>query len=85
MSSDDAKRLFRKMSNTTSYSSHFGERPRAVEDFKILQKKRLGDLSISNILKPAVVRMIEHWLQINDDQEFTGRVFFTLREMSTVV
>lgn len=67
MSSEDAKKLFRKMSNTTSYSSHYGERPRAVEDFKILNKKKLSDLPISNILKPSVVRTIEHWLTINDD------------------
>jgi hypothetical protein len=37
MPAEDAKRLFRKMANTTSYAMEFGERPKAVEDFKILQ------------------------------------------------
>jgi len=36
MHPEDAKRLFRKMANTTSYANDFGERPKAVEDFKIL-------------------------------------------------
>jgi len=36
MPAEDAKRLFRKMANTTSYAMEFGERPKAVEDYKIL-------------------------------------------------
>jgi len=36
MPPEDAKRLFRKMANTTSYASEFGERPKAIEDYKIL-------------------------------------------------
>jgi hypothetical protein len=52
MPADDAKRLFRKMANTTSYAMEFGERPKAVEDFKILQQKELSQLCLSNILKP---------------------------------
>ena len=85
MSAEDARALFTKMSNMTSYASHFGSAPKAVEDFKILQKKKLSDLPISRILKPSVLRVFEHWLQINDQDEFTQKLFFTLREMNTVV
>ena len=42
MPAEDAKRLFRKMANTTSYASEFGDRPKKVDDYKILQQKKLG-------------------------------------------
>jgi len=58
MSSNDAKKLFRKMANTTSYASEFGERPKAVEDYKILQHKQLDELYLSKILKPHVLNII---------------------------
>merc|ERR1719469_1594967 len=62
------------MSSLRSSSSHCA-----------LQKKKLSDLPISRILKPSVLRVFEHWLQINDQDEFTQKLFFTLREMNTVV
>jgi hypothetical protein len=66
MSAEDARTLFTKMSNTTSYASHFGAAPKLAEDFKILKTKKLGELAISRILKPSVLKIFEHWLRIND-------------------
>lgn len=86
MNAEDAKRLFRKMANTTSYAMEFGERPKAVEDYKILQHKKLDELYLSQILKPSVKNILQKWLNLNaDDSEFIGRVYFTLREMNTTV
>jgi len=81
----DAKAIFRKITTTTSYSKTFGEKPKAKEDYNILTKKKFSELQISQILKPDVIRILSKWLMINDQDKFTGRIYFTVREMFTVV
>ena len=42
-------------------------------------------MPIASILKPAVRQILNRWLEINDQDKFTGRIYFTVREMFTVV
>ena len=37
------------------------------------------------MLKPHVAQCLNRWLEINDQDKFTGRIYFTVREMYTVV
>jgi len=81
----NARAHFRKITTQTSYCKTFGERPKAQEDFNILKSKKFTDLSIIKILKPHVAQTLNRWLEINDQDKFTGRIYFTVREMYTVV
>jgi len=40
---------------------------------------------MSQILVPSARDSLSRWLTINDQDKFTGRIFFTVREMFTVV
>ena len=62
----NAKSVFRKMTNTTQYAQQFGARPKELKDYKVLDKKPLGKLSISQVLKPEITQMLSRWLAIND-------------------
>lgn len=73
------------MTNQTSYRTQFGEPPKAAEDYVILKQKKLRDLEISKYMKESTKNYIEQWLKINDQDEFTKRIYFTLREIYTVV
>lgn len=69
----------------TSYCQTFGEKPKAAEAFSILKMKKLDELPFNEILLPEVVKILAKWLIINDQDMFTGRIYFTIREMYTVV
>ncbi len=73
------------MTTTTAYNSTFGLRPAAEKDFEVLKEKQFSTLPSAQILKPAIRGYLTKWLQINDQDKFTGRIFFTVREMFTVV
>lgn len=80
-----AKDFFRKKQVTTSYANNFGDKPQAGKDTGILKEKAFKNLPIAQILKPNVREMMNRWLTINDQDKFTERIFFTVREMYTVV
>lgn len=69
----------------TSYCQTFGEKPKAAEAFSILKMKKFNELPINEILLPEVVSILTKWLTINDQDMFTGRIYFTIREMYTVI
>ena len=69
----------------TSYCQTFGENPKAAEAFSILKMKKFNELPINEILLPEVVSILTKWLTINDQDMFTGRIYFTIREMYTVI
>ncbi len=73
------------MQTTTTYSNTFGARPKAKEDYDILKYKSFADLTMCSILKPHVLAYLDRWLKINDQNEFKGRIFFTVRDMYTIV
>lgn len=50
-----------------------------------MKKKRFSEIDFSSILKPAPCSMIEKWIIGDSDEEFVSRVFFTLRDMYTIV
>ena len=79
------KELFRRMNFMTSYSINFGERPRMTEDQEILRYKKLSDLLISKILKPQAIQFFEKWLEVNEKNELTSKLYLTLRNMYTRV
>jgi len=85
MTADDAKKIFRKFTTTTSYSKTFGSPPTAQADYNILKTKSLGELPIASILNQRTIAILDKWLKINDQDEYTGRIYFTVREMATVV
>lgn len=37
------------------------------------------------MIKPEPLRMLEKWIQADNEEEFTARVYFTLRDMYTIV
>lgn len=82
---DSAKETFRKINGKSSYNRQFGERPKEEEAYTIVQKKKLSDLDFASILKPAPLAMIEKWISNGSEEEFTAKVFFTLRDMYTIV
>jgi hypothetical protein len=47
--------------------------------------KKFSELPINQILIPEVVSILTKWLTINDQDMFTGRIYFTIREMYTVI
>lgn len=50
-----------------------------------MKNKKFSDLPIAKVLKPSVSEILNRWLLINDQDKFTGRIYFTVREMYTVV
>jgi len=85
MSAEDAKRVFRKLSNTTTHCRTFGEKPTAAADYQILKNKRFAELEISKVLNANAIQILDKWLANNDQDEFTGKIYFLVREMATVV
>jgi hypothetical protein len=53
--------------------------------FNIVKKRRISELDFSAILKSEPLAMIEKWIGNESDEEFTARVFFTLRDMYTYI
>jgi len=80
-----AKQTFRKMSTKSSYNRQFGERPKEEEAYHIVKKKRFSEIDFSSILKPGPCAMVEKWIIGDSDDEFVSRVFFTLRDIYTIV
>lgn len=83
--STNVKEILRKLNTTSAYCTSFGEKPAAEQDFTVLKEKQFTKLACSQILKPHVRDTLNSWLQMNDQDLFTGRIFFTVREMFTVV
>ena len=50
-----------------------------------MKEKQFSKLQIAQVLKPGIRDILNRWLTINDQEKFTGRIFFTVREMFTVV
>jgi hypothetical protein len=82
---DQAQHEFRKMTVMTHYSTFFGSKPKEAQDFEILKHKKFSKLPIATVLKPNVVNTVERWLGINDQDEFTRRVYATVRDIYTAV
>jgi hypothetical protein len=55
MSAEDAKKVFRKLANTTTHCRTFGEKPTAAADFNILKNKRFSELEISKVLNTNAI------------------------------
>jgi len=51
----------------------------------IMKKKNFRSLDISMYIQEIPARFIEKWIQINDQDEFTKRIYFTIREIHTIV
>lgn len=81
----NARDIFRKMTLKTSYYSQFGEPPKATEDFVVLKQKKFGALDISKFINPEAVKYVEKWMTINDYDDFIKRLFFTTREINTII
>ena len=73
------------MAVQTNYAKNFGDRPKAKQDFNILKDKPFTKLPIAQVLKPNIAAMLSRWLTINDQDKFTGRIYYTVREMFTVI
>lgn len=73
------------MYNKSSYNSQFGDRPKGAEDYVIMKYKKFRTLEISQYIQPVAAQYIEKWLTINDQDEFIKRIFFTIRDLHTVV
>lgn len=85
MQPGNVKEYFLKQMTQTTYCQTFGDKPKAVEAFSILKMKKFSELPFKDILLPEVVQILTKWLLINDQDMFTGRIYFTIREMYTVI
>lgn len=50
----NAKEIFRRMTQTTSYAKQFGDKPRARQEFAVLREKPLIKLPCAQVLKPKI-------------------------------
>jgi hypothetical protein len=55
LTAEDAKKIFRKSTTTTSYSKSFGAAPTAQADYNILKNKSLSELPIGSILNQKTI------------------------------
>ena len=62
-----------------------GEPPKAQEEFAILKTKKFRDLDISKFFIEMSAIYIETWLKINDSDELISTLYFTLRDLYTVI
>lgn len=81
----NAKALYRKLNYQTSYSRQVGEPPKAQEEFTILKTKKFRELEMSKFFNEISAIYIETWLKINDSDELISTLYFTLREIYTVI
>lgn len=51
----------------------------------ILKQKNFRELEISKYIQPEKAQYIEKWVKINDQDEYTKRIYFTIREINTIV
>ena len=80
---EQAQKQFRKMTNVTNYSTNFGVRSKEADDYEILRYKKFSSVKIATILKHEVAATIDRWLQINDDEMYAKRIYFTVRDIFT--
>lgn len=85
VSVEDAKREFWKLNSVSSYASNFGATTKHEEQSGILKYQKFGQLAISGILKQEIKDMIDNWLSMNDVEDFTLRIYTTVRDMYTVI
>lgn len=71
------------MTNVTNYSTNFGLRSKANDDYEILRYKKFSTIRIASILKSDVNATIDRWLQINDDESYARRIYVTVRDIFT--
>ena len=71
------------MTNVTNYSTNFGVRSKEADDYEILRYKKFSSVKIATILKHEVAATIDRWLQINDDEIYAKRIYFTVRDIFT--
>jgi len=50
-----------------------------------LKQKKFGSLDISKFINPEAVKYVEKWMSINDYDDFIKRLFFTTREINTII
>ena len=65
------------MNNQSHYKTQYGgsNSPQKPKDTDAMKYKSFGQLHIVSILKPEVLKIIEHWLRINDVDEFKRRIY----------
>lgn len=80
-----AREQFRKKANQTCYRYQFGEPPKAAEDYIIIKQKKLSSLEIATYLQPQASSFIERWCTLTNPDDFVKRLYFTLREMHTII
>lgn len=83
MSVEEARREYWKMHTSTDYGLSYGTFEKKRGDHEILRIKKLADIPQSSHLKPEIKEMLEHWLSINNVEEFTSRIYATIRSMYT--
>jgi hypothetical protein len=71
------------MTNVTNYATNFGLRSKEADDYEILRYKKFSQLKIAAVLRPDVNATIDRWLQINDDEIYAKRIYFTVRDIHT--
>lgn len=80
-----AKALYRKLNYQTAYQKQYGEPPKAAEDFQVMKQKKFRDIEISRYFEKLPTIYVEKWLLINENDELISQLYFTCREMFTVI
>lgn len=81
----EALNFFRKLSLKTSYCDVFGAKPKSTDEAMVLKRKNFRDLEISQHFQDLAIEYIEKWIQYNDDEDFICRLYFTIRDIATVI
>jgi hypothetical protein len=62
----DAAKILTAGRMKSSYNSHFGDPPKAAEEYLVIKKKPLSQMTISKFLQDEAVSYIEKWIKINN-------------------
>jgi hypothetical protein len=51
----------------------------------VLKNKKFKQLEIAQFIQPNAATYIEKWITLNNQDEFTKRIYFTIRDMHSIV
>lgn len=85
MTLEEARKEFRRGLYVSNYASFFGQKPKNLEALDSLKFKKFSDLDFVAVLKPEIIEIVQKYLDINDDDDHTSKLYTIVRDMHTVV
>lgn len=82
---EEARREFWKLNSVSNYASNFGSNCKTQVDTDTLKNEKLSNLPYASSLKLEALEYLQRWLNLNDIDEFSLRIFTILRDIYTVI